>query len=91
MTKTEDVCSIGLGLASTLAMPIVLQDMGIEAEYVTCLLPNEHEDAYRLMRKQFPYMGCGSLHRGQRAKYLILLMPLRCLMNGFFMGHFVLF
>ena len=44
-----DVCSIGLGLASTLAMPIVLQHEGIRATYVTCLLPNEHADAYRLL------------------------------------------
>lgn len=30
-------------------MPIVLLHQGIEADYVTCLLPNEHPDAYRLM------------------------------------------
>lgn len=47
--ESRDVCSIGLGLASTLAMPIVLQHIGVTAEYVTCLLPNEHPDAYRLM------------------------------------------
>lgn len=46
---TDHVVFVGLGLASTLAMPIVLQHMGIEARYVTCRLPNEHPDAYRLM------------------------------------------
>lgn len=50
MIENNDVASIGLGLASTLAMPLVLKAEGINARYVTCLLPNEHPDAYRLMR-----------------------------------------
>jgi len=44
----QNVVFVGLGLASTLAMPIAIKAMGIEAEYVTCLLPNEHPDAFRL-------------------------------------------
>ena len=44
-----NVVSVGLGLASTLAMPLWVKAMGINAVYVTCLLPNEHPDAYRLL------------------------------------------
>jgi len=45
----ENVVACGLGLASTLALPIVVQHMEIEKpRYVTCLLPNEHRDAFRL-------------------------------------------
>lgn len=45
----SNVVSVGLGLASTLAMPLWVKAIGIQAEYVTCLLPNEHKDAYRLL------------------------------------------
>lgn len=45
----ENVIFVGLGLASTLALPIVIQHMDVDnPHYVTCLLPNEHLDAFRL-------------------------------------------
>jgi len=45
----KNIVFVGGGLASTLALPIVIQHLELDARYVTCQLPNEHPDNYRLI------------------------------------------
>lgn len=53
---TENVVFVGGGYGSTVGLPIWVMARGIKARYVTCYMPNEHEDVKRLigaMEKRF--------------------------------------
>lgn len=45
----EIVVSVGMGLASTLAMPMIVEALGKKARYVCCVLPNEEPSQFALM------------------------------------------
>lgn len=45
----KNIVFVGMGLASTIALPMILKAQGIKADYLCCMLPNEHPDQYRMM------------------------------------------
>lgn len=46
----NNVVFVGMGLASTLALPMVVKAQGIDARYVCTILPNEEASQFRLVR-----------------------------------------